>query len=104
METKERRILNEKAHQKLLILKLGTSLVTSKIIKVLINKIKIPRVNIVIGNVRIIKRGRIKILTKPKTIATIIADPKSLTLIPGSIWAQIKTVKLFISRLIIILI
>ena len=78
-------MLSKNAHQKPLILKLGTSLETSKIIIVLMNKAKIPRVNIVIGNVRIIKRGRIKILTKPKTIATQIEVPKSLTLIPGSI-------------------
>ena len=61
-------------------------------------KTKIPKVNIVIGRVRIVRTGLIKVLITPKTIATIIAVTNPSILTPGKTYAAAKTAMLDIRR------
>ena len=60
-------------------------------IQALITKRKRPSVRIVAGKVSIISRGFTIASSKDSTIATIIAEKKSTILIPGKIYASIKT-------------
>ena len=68
-----------------------TILVHNKIIKALITNKNNPKVIMVTGNVRITRIGFIKILSNPKTIATIIEVEKSATETPGIKCAIINT-------------
>ena len=63
--------LKNKAVQKVSTVKPPTILVHKRIITALITNKKSPNVRIVTGNVRITKIGLIKILSKPRTTATI---------------------------------
>jgi hypothetical protein len=72
-------MLNSKAVQKESTLKPPTILSHNKIINALITSRNSPRVIKVIGNVRITKIGLIKILSSPRTTATIKAVVKPAT-------------------------
>jgi len=71
------------AQTKLLTVKPGTKELTKRIKKALMKSVKSPSVRRFIGNVSRIMTGLIKVLTRPKIIATITAVQKSAILTPG---------------------
>ena len=82
----------------------GTILVTSKIIRAFITKLKSPKVSILIGNVKRTIKGFIKRLMIPKTIPTNTAVQKPLTCTPGKRYALITIARPLIRKLSIKLI
>lgn len=97
----ERTILYKSAHQKPSTLKPGTIALTNNIIRALSMSKKRPRVSIVTGSVKIMSIGFKNTLIRPKTIATMIATPKLLTLTPGMRYALINTARA-VTRMLII--
>ncbi len=83
------------------IIKPLTNADTIKSIEALIIKVKRPNVTKVKGKAIKDIMGRIKVLTTPKSIAANIADVKSATLNPGTMYAVTINAKAFNSRDII---
>jgi hypothetical protein len=66
--------------------------------KAMMTKLNKPNVRIVIGKVRISKRGLMKALMIPRTTATISAVPKPAIWTPGRIFAATNTATLLKSK------
>lgn len=79
------------AHQILFTAKPSIKESASRIIIALTNNKKIPKVKMVIGNVRIIKIGFTKKFNNPITTATTNATVKEVTVTPGRTLAKINT-------------
>ncbi len=81
---KESNRLKIMAHQKLLTWKPSIKLAAKRMIMALMTKRKSPRVNMVMGKVKMTKMGFTKKLSKLSTTATIIAVNMESTPTPGN--------------------
>jgi len=100
----DKTILKIRAHQNPSTLKPGTIELASKIRSAFMTKVNKPKVRMVRGRVRRIRRGFISKLIMPKTTAVTSAAVKFATWTPGKRYAATRITMALTSQLIIIFI